>query len=35
MLDYLFSAGFTKTYEQMKQEVPSLVCGVVMCDDKL
>ncbi|KAF8576683.1 dynein regulator [Ramaria rubella] len=24
ILDYLFSAGFTKTYEQMKEEVPGL-----------
>lgn len=25
MLDYLFSAGLTRTYEQLREEVPELV----------
>lgn len=25
MLDYLYHAGFTKTYEQLREEAPELV----------
>jgi hypothetical protein len=29
ILDYLFSAGLTKTYEQMKDEIPGMVIHVL------
>ena len=31
MLDYLHTAGFTKTYDQLREEAPDLVFNPPLC----